>query len=165
MSTPTNRITRSNGEERSVFPDALNVIDSSVTFNQGDLLCLLSNKLAKASLEADYASFLGIAPVTVVSGKLQSPYQGTAVDAAQAITAIPGPKYSVEAKMISKTGDAWAPGGAVYGDPADGPEYVSSAGTKQIGVYQGATIASAAAGQTVEVLLGHRYPGDALQGV
>lgn len=167
MSTPTNRVTRVNGNEKSVFPDALNLLTPSLSFNQGDLLCYdsVAKALKLPSVEGDGATFLGIAPVTVVNGKLASPYPGTAVDAAQAITAVPGPKYGVVAKLVSKTGDAWHPGDAAYLDPGDGVEYVSSAGTKQIGVYQGPVVASAVAGQKVEVLLGHRFPNDTLEGL
>lgn len=158
-----NKIVRDLGKT-SVFPDATNVVDATVSFKQGDLLVFnnVSKLLAVPALEAEGATFVGIAEVTVNSGKLATPYLGTAVDAAQAISSIPGPVANVVAKLVSKTGDAWAHGDAVYLDPATGTRGVSSAGTKAIGIYQGATIASASAGQEIEVHLGHRFPFDVL---
>lgn len=159
-----NKIVRDLGK-KSIFPDATAVISTSVSFNQGDLLVFndTTNVLKVPTLEADGLTFLGIAEVTIVSGILASPYSGTAVDAAQAISSIPGPAYNVVAKLVSKTGDAWAPGDLVYLDPATGTRGVTVSGTKAIGVYQGKTIASATAGQEIEVLLGTRFPADALK--
>lgn len=149
---------------KSLFEDASAVTSSTEDFEQGDIMVWDSGTgtIIKAALEADGANMLGLAKVTVIDGKVKSPYQGTAVDAAGAIVALPGPVYGVVAKMIAKTGDAFAPGALVYADPATSSRGVSSAGTKAIGVYQGKTIASAAAGQEVECLIGARFPSDAL---
>jgi hypothetical protein len=157
-----NRITREVAP-KSLFADATPVIDSTVSFNQGDLLYLdeSAHLLKPLTGEGAGATFCGVAPVTVISGKLGSPYAGlTKVDAASGTPRIPGPVFGVVAKLISKTGDAWAPGCAVYGTNNLDAQHVSSSGTKQIGVYQGVTIGSAAAGQEVEVLLLSREPGD-----
>lgn len=163
MSTPKNREIRDIAR-KSLFASALNVISSAVSFNQGDLLVFddTANLLKVPSAEAEASTFLGMAPVTIVSGKLAYPYT-TDVDASQAVTDVPGPIFGVIAKHISKTADAWNPGDAVYLYPTGGAQYVSSAGTKQVGVYVGPAIASAAAGQEVEWYVGDRHPGDALK--
>lgn len=161
-----NRITRLGGQKKSLFPSAINVIDSTVSFEQGDLLVFddTANLLKVPAAEAEGETFLGIAECTVIDGKLATPYQGTAVDDANAISDIPGPAYGVVAKLISKTGDAWNPGDLAYLDPATGTAGVTSAGgTKAIGVYEGPAIATAVAGQTVEIKLGCRHPEDVLQ--
>lgn len=149
---------------KSLFDDAKAMTSTTEDFNQGDLMVFDStNKvIKKAALEADGATFLGVAVVTVVDGKVKSPYQGTAVDAAQALVTIPGPKYGVVAKLTLKTGEALAVGGLVYLDPATGGDGVAASGTKAIGIYQGPAISSAYAGQKIEVLLGCRFPADAL---
>lgn len=148
---------------KTIFPDATKVISSAVSYNQGDLLIFnTSTKLiAAAAAESDGSTFLGVATETVVSGKLASPYV-TPVDASAAVTSVPGPQYGVVALLTLKTGDALLPGGLVYLNPAGGTQHVQASGTKSVGVYQGSTIASASAGQQIEVLLGCRYPSDAL---
>lgn len=145
----------------SVFPSARSQTDATVTYLQGDLLCLLSGLIQKPSAEADGATFLGIASESITLGKLASPYSGTAVDSAQAITDIPGPVAGVVARVLLKSGDSLVAGGLVYLDPVTGSRNVQAAGTKAIGVYQGAAV-TAGASTEVEVLLGHRFPGDTL---
>jgi hypothetical protein len=159
-----NRITRSVAP-KSVFESAQHVIDATVSFNQGDLLVFddTNNLLKKPAAEAEGSTFLGIAKVTIVDGKLASPYEGTAVDAAAAISDIPGPEYGSIAKLVLKTGDSINSGDLVYLDPASGTYHVSVAGTKAIGIYQGKDIATAPAGQEIEVLLGARHPADTLR--
>jgi hypothetical protein len=158
-----NRIVRS-VSEKSIFPSAKEVVDATVSFAQGDLLVFddTANLLKKPAAEAEGSTFLGIAIETVVDGKLASPYV-TDVDAAQAVSELPGPSYGVIAKLVLKTGDALNPGDSVYLYPAGGTYHVQAAGTKAIGVYAGPAIASAAAGQEIEVLLGCRHPGDVLK--
>lgn len=148
---------------KSIFDDASAVTSATEDFNQGDLLVLDSGVIKKAAAEADGATFLGVSKISVVDGKLLSPYSGTAVDAAQAKGVLCGPVYGVVAKLILKTGEALAVGGLVYLDPATGGRGVAASGTKAIGVYQGAAIASAVAGQQIEVLVGARFPQDALK--
>jgi hypothetical protein len=147
----------------SIFEDAKPVISSATTFNQGDLLILdTSTHLIRLPVsDAECATFVGIARVAIVNGKKASPYQGTAVDAASAIVTIPGPVYGVIAKLTLKTGDAFNPGDLVYYGGA--AQTISSTGTKAIGIYQGLAVASAVAGQIGEALVGHRFPGDALE--
>lgn len=163
MSTPKNNIVRSVAP-KSLFESALNVIDSTVSFNQGDLLRFdtSTRKLALIGAEANASTFLGVARVTVVSGKLASPYS-TSNDAATAIVDIPGPQYGVVASLTLKTGETLHAGALVYSDPSDGDQYVQASGTKAIGVYQGPGVTGSAAGLQVECLLGARYPDDALK--
>lgn len=158
-----NRIVRSEAP-KSLFPSAKALITSTTSFNQGDLLVLdtTNHKIIVAAAETDGATILGIASVTVVNGKIQSPYN-TDVVASQAIADIPGPVYGVVAKLVLKTGEALVAGGLVYLDPATAAYGVAASGTKAIGIYQGAAISSATAGQEIEVLVGARYAGDVLK--
>ncbi len=158
-----NRIVRDEHLASSMFESALGVIDNTVTINQGDLICLKSGLLANASAEADGASFLGISRVSLVNGKILSPYQGTAVDGAQAIVDIAGPIYGCVARLSLKAGDTVAPGALVYLNPANGTFSVQAAGTKAIGIYVGySSITGAVGGSPIEVRLGCRFPSDAL---
>jgi hypothetical protein len=158
-----NNITRSVAP-KSIFPSARDVITSAVSFNQGDLLVFndTSNILKVPSLETEGNTFLGVAPVTIVSGKLARPYS-TDVDASAAISDIPGPVYGVICKLTLKTGDSINPGDLVYLDPATGTDGVTVSGTKSIGIYVGAAISSAAAGTKVEIHVGSRHPADSLR--
>lgn len=159
----TNRIVRNGGVKKTLYPSAIALLDATVSFEQGDLLVFdaTNNLMVKPTLETQGNRFLGIAEVTVVNGKLASPYV-TAVDAAQAISDVPGPAYGVVAKLVLKTGDSINTGDVVFLDPATGAAGVTVTGTKSIGVYQGADITTAAAGTQIEVLLGCREPADVL---
>lgn len=160
LSAQKNTIVRSVAP-RSIFEDATEVV-GSLTCNQGDFLVFTGGVLAKPALESEGNVMLGIAQQTLVSGKPASPYQGTAVDAAQSGPAQPGPVCGVIARCVPKTGDAFTKGCAVYLYPTVHARGVSSSGTKKIGVYQGATIASALSGNEIECLIGSRYPDDSL---
>lgn len=150
--TAKNRITRS-PQPMSDFESAKALISTAVSFNQGDLLYLdtVNNLIKAVTADADAANFSGIARVTISSGKLISPYQGTAVDAAVAISDIPGPQHGVIAKMKLKAADSFVPGGLVYATNVDA-QTVSSAGINAIGRFQGAAI-TAVSGDEGEVLL------------
>ena len=165
MSTALKNKTLREIAPNAVFEDASSVISSALSCLQGDLLVFDTGThlIRQAAIEADGASFLGAARQTLVNGQPQSPYQGTAVDAAQSAPALPGPQYGIESQCVAKTGDSFAPGVPVYLDPATGTNGVTSTGTKIIGVYIGANIASASAGQLISVHLGARYPGDTLK--
>lgn len=145
---------------KSIFESAINVISSAISFNQGDLLYFddTNNLIKKPAAETDGATFLGVARVTVVSGKLASPYN-TDVVASQAISDIPGPQYGVIAKLTLKTGDSISPGDKVYLDPATGTTGVTVSGTKPIGIYQGKALTGVAAGTLIEVLIGCQITG------
>ena len=148
---------------KSAFESAKNVISSAVSFNQGDLLVLdtTTHLLKVAALEADGANFQGVAVVTVVSGKIASPYN-TDVVASQSVQDVAGPVVGVVVKAILKTGEALNSGGLVYLDPATGTRGVAASGTKPVGVYQGAVISSAAAGQEIEIYIGSALIGSAI---
>lgn len=149
---------------KSIFESAKSVITTAVSFAQGDLLVFddTNNRLKVPAAEAEGSTFLGVARVTIVSGKLESPYN-TDVVGSQGIQDIPGPVYGVVAKCVIKTGDTIAPGDLVYLDPATGTRGVTVTGTKAIGIYQGPAVAGAAAGTEVEILIGARHPQDALK--
>lgn len=157
-----NKITRS-VSPKSIFPSALAVISSSVSFNQGDLLVFddTNNVLKKPAAETEGLTFLGMAQCTIVSGKLAKPYT-TDVDASSAITDIPGPVYGVIAKVILKNADVIAPGDLVFLDPANGTRNVSVTGTKAIGIYVGAAFTGNGTSE-IEVHLGCRHPADQLK--
>jgi hypothetical protein len=109
-------------------------------------------------------NFCGIASQSLVNGIPVSPIQGTDVDAAEGVPALDGPIYGVTASLVLKTSDAVDPGDVVYIDGASGTRHVTAtqaSGAKPIGIYQGPSISSAAAGQEIEVLLGATYPNGA----
>jgi hypothetical protein len=149
---------------KSIFEDMTKLVPATLDVNQGEFLVYDTGtfQVRKPTLETEGNVVLGIAKQTLVDGKPTSPYQGTAVDAAEGIPALVGPVYGVIARCVAKTGDVFQPGGLAYLDPATGGRGVSSAGTKSVGVYQGKNI-TATAGQEIEVLIGARYPGDVLQ--
>jgi len=149
--TPKNRIVQSVAP-RSIFPDVSALVDATVSYNQGDLLFLDGSLIAPVTGDADGEFILGIAPQTVVLGKPRSAYQGTAVDAAQAIEALAGPVYGVVAKLKLKVGDSFTPGVLVYATAVDA-QTVSITGTHPIGIFQGAAV-TAVSGSEGPVLLG-----------
>jgi len=71
--SPKNRITRS-VSPKSVYESAINVIDATVSFNQGDILCLDSGLLKAVTADADGATVLGVAQSTILLGKVVGPY-------------------------------------------------------------------------------------------
>lgn len=151
---------------KQIFPEIKGLIDTSVSFNQGDLLILdAANDVVRApTAEAEAQYLLGVAQIDIVDGLIRSPYQGTAVDAAQAGIAVNGPVYGNSYKMVLKTGDSLAIGDYVYAYPAGGANYVAATGTKPVGLYIGQVdIASAAAGTQIECLIGARFPNDAIK--
>jgi hypothetical protein len=156
-----NRITRS-VRPGSAFESAKQVVGSASTWNQGDLLYFddSANLLKPVTADADAATFCGIARQSVVNGKPVSPYQGTAVDAAQAIEDLGGPQYGVIAKLKLKSGDSFSPGDLVYASSVDA-QTVSVTGTNAIGIFQDAAIV-AASGSEGQVLLGLRFRASGL---
>lgn len=150
-----NRITRS-VSPKSLFESAKALIDATVSFNQGDILFLDGALIKPVTADADGASVLGVAQATVVLGKVVGPYAGLATSAAQAIEDIAGPVYGVIVKMKLKSGDVFGPGDAVYACAVDA-QTVSSAGTNQIGIFQGATVTAGASSEG-EILIGAVSP-------
>jgi hypothetical protein len=147
---------------RSLFDDCESVISSAVSYNQGDFLYYnRSTALLHAQTTGDTgANFVGMATQKVVSGQLALPYS-TDVDASQSNTHIEGPQYGDIVLATPKTGDAFVPGCLVYPDPATGTRGVSSTSGSltAIGIFQGDSIASAASGTNIPVLLGETYSG------
>lgn len=150
-----NRITRS-VSPKSLFESAKALIDATVSFNQGDILFLDGALIKPVAADADGASVLGVAQATIVLGKVVGPYAGLATSAAQAIEDIAGPVYGVIVRMKLKSGDVFGPGDAVYACAVDA-QTVSSAGTNQIGIFQGATVTAGASSEG-EILIGAVSP-------
>lgn len=151
--TAKNRIVRS-PRPGSAFESALKLIDSTITWNQGDLLYLdTTNHLIKAmASDTTGLTCLGIARQSIASGKPVSAYTGTAVDASQAIEDIAGPVYGVIANLKLKSGDIFVPGQSVFGTTTDA-QTVSASGTNAIGLFQDAQI-TASSTSTGNILLG-----------
>jgi hypothetical protein len=158
-----NRIIRSIAP-KAIFEEAHSVISSASTWDQGDLLYFdTSAKVIKRlASEGNAATFLGIARTKIVSGVPASPYQGLASQPNEATGAVPGPQFGLIAALVLKSGDALSPGALVYADPATGNFNVQASGTKDIGVYQGASVTGDGV-TSVEVFLGARYPDDTLR--
>lgn len=147
----------------TVFADIQSLVGASTSFNQGDLLVMDTTLhiVAKPAVQSDGQNFLGIAPVTVVNGKLPSVYT-TATDASVGTPALPGPEFGDEVFVFLKSGDSLNPGDVVYLYPAGGAQYVQSVGNKSIGVYIGPAITAGASTQII-IKCGARYPGDTLK--
>lgn len=144
----------------SVFESALNVIDSTVTFNQGDLLYFNSGLITRLTAESQGNLFVGIARVSITSGKLNTPYSTPTLT--PAIQDIPGPQFGVVAQLQLANSQSFTPGLVVYADPLRGNSNVATTGTKVIGVYQGPSVTAGAASYG-PVYLGCRYPEDTLK--
>lgn len=140
----------------SLFEEAIALVSSAVSWNQGDLIYLdtVNNLLKPMASDANCATICGIARQTIISGKPAPVYQGTAVDAAAAIEGIAGPQAGVIAKMKLKSGDAFVPGGSVYygGDA----QTVSSTGTNVVGIFQDAAITAGATSEGNVMLVQYR---------
>lgn len=149
---------------KSIFESALNVINNVVDIDQGDLVVFddTNNVLKIPAAETEGNTFLGVMPVTIVDGKIASPYN-TDVVASQGLHDIPGPQYGVVALCVLKTGITINPGDPIFLDPATGKRGVTNTGTKQIGIYQGKAVIGSAAGLEIPVLIGSRHPGDTLK--
>jgi hypothetical protein len=145
---------------KSLFDDMSNVISSASTFNQGDFLVLTGNVLLPVASNEPGTNFCGVSRATVVAGLPVAPIQGTDVDASVQPVPLAGPEYGSTFKVVLKTGDAINPGDKVYIDGASGTRNVTTTAgaSKAIGIYQGPAIASASAGQEIEVLIGAVYP-------
>jgi hypothetical protein len=151
MSTARNNIVKSN-RPGSLFDDCSKLVSSTTDWNQGDLIVLVAGVLKPLDeATAQGALLVGVARQTIVDGKQLSPYQGTAVDAAQARSSLAGPISGVTATLVLKTGDAFAPGALVYGVDADPQTVTSVLDGAPVGVYNGPNVASAAAGQLGEI--------------
>ncbi len=146
---------------KSMFEDGAAVNSAAVSFNQGDMICLdtSTHLLKRVAALTDAATFVGIARQAVTAGVLNGPYDGLAT--AGALSSFSGPVYGVVANMVLKTGDAFNAGSKIYLADGSDSQTVSSTDSGDhdfIGIYQGPTVASAAAGQVGPCLIGCRYP-------
>lgn len=157
--TATNRVFREDAP-KSFFPSAKAAISTAISWNQGDLLYLdTSAHLIKVvAATGNAATFLGVAVNTVISGKLQGPYQGlTAVTAAEAIADLAGPQFGLSAQMILKTSDAFVTGGKVYlteGGTAQTVTSTDPGDANFIGFYNDVAKTAAAGDQGIILLCG-----------
>jgi hypothetical protein len=153
------------GPGKSLFEDGKTVAGSS-TWNQGDLVCFdtSSHSVRVVAATGDAVTIVGVADNNVISGKLVGPYTGlTQVDAAQSSPGFVGPKYGVTARLKLHTGDAFVLGCKVYLSDGDDTQTVTSTApdANYIGIFVGSggsAVASAAADQLGDILIGARYP-------
>lgn len=161
MSVTSNTM-RQRVSTRTLFPNARALIDSTISFTQGDLLYLdtTNHLIKKITVETQSATFLGVAPVTISSGKYAAAYLSD-VDSSVGIPAIPGPEYGSTYTCKLKAGDAITPGALVYADPGTAGNGVTvTTGTEAVGVYQGKALTAATGGTDIEVLIMQCYvPG------
>lgn len=154
---------------KSLFDDCSDLLGSSTTFKQGDMLAINTSThvLYPTSATGDTDTFAGIAPVSVTNGKIVGPYDGlTAVDAAEGNDATPGPMYGVVCEVTIKTGDNLSPESPVYlGNALDAQTVTATqpGSKKAVGLYQGPAITNAAAGTKINVLFGALYPDNTLK--
>lgn len=158
MSIPRNNLIRELGSQ-SLFASALPVLSRTVTYNQGDLLAFdtVGHVLMTITGSGNTANLVGVALQTIVNGVMPSPYQGTPVDASQALEDFGGPRYGNIFQMYLNPGDSFYPGQKIYatGDP----QTITSAVTgSSIGLFQGQqAVTSAVSGQLGDCLIGARY--------
>lgn len=165
MTTPINNIVRGGSQSKSMFESALPVLDSSVSYNQGDLIAFdTSGKVLKAVAgSGDSANFLGVAVNTVVNGLPKQAYLGTAVDASVGASDMAGPQYSVVASLYLTSGDAFTSGAPVYLTTDAQTVTVTQPGSESaIGIFVGSAVTPAASGTKGDVRIGCVY-GGALQ--
>lgn len=148
----------------TIFADIKNLIGASSTWNQGDLLIYDTTLkiVAKAAVQSDGANFLGVSPVTIVSGKIPSAYV-TDSDAALGIASIPGPEFGDEYFVNLKAGDSVVPGQALYLAPLTGANYVSVTGNKQVGVYIGPALTAVSGGSEIVAKMFAAFPDGTLK--
>lgn len=145
---------------KSIFESALNLISTSSTWVQGELLCLdtSTHLIRRVAATGDAATILGLARQSITSGVPVGPVTGIVDAVNPSVRDIGGPEYGIIGNMKLKVADVFNPGVPVYladtldtmtvsvTDPGDG---------LYIGVYQGAAV-TAAAGSEGPVLLGER---------
>lgn len=169
--TSANRIVRNGAMAKTLFEDGKSAVTSASSWGQG-VLCFFdttAHAIKQIAALNDTDTLVGISDNVVTSGKLAGPYDGlTPVDAAQVTPGFVGPKFGCTGRLTLKTGDAFNPGDKVYLVDALDNATVSvtdSGGMghvgNYVGIFVGTPVASAAAGQTGDVLIGCRYPAGA----
>lgn len=147
---------------KSFMENALPFLTSSSTFVQGDNICLDSSGhyLRAVNSDADGATYLGVAPVSVANGVLVGPYPvGMATIGSQAMQAAQGPLYGCVAGRKVVAGDSLTPGCKLY-IPATGDTQtvtVTDGATTgdYVGIYMGPAV-TAVAGAIYPVKVGMR---------
>ena len=138
MSVARNNLVRQ-VQPASLFESAKPVLstNSLCTWNQGDLIAFDSNRgfLRPVTGSGDAGIIVGVALQTIVNGVKPSPYQGTAVDASEAIDDVGGPMFGSVFQMVLQAGGTFTPGAYVY--PTTDPQTVSPTGSWPCGIYQG----------------------------
>lgn len=152
------------GPGKSLFDDGKSATGTGSTWNQGDFICYDSTLtyLRAVTATGDAVKIVGVADNAITSGQLNSPYGSlTPVNAAQVTPGFAGPKYGVTVRATLKTSDAFVLGGKVYLANGGDTQTISSSDPgdgNYIGIFVGPGVASAAAGQTGDFLIGARYP-------
>lgn len=159
MTVAINNIVRGGSQSKSMFESALPLLDSTVSYNQGDILVYDTvNNVLKAATGTDGAHVLGVAVNTVVSGLPKQVYTGTAVDSSTGESDLAGPQYSVVCSLYLTSGDAFVPGSAVYiGADAQTVTITDPGSSDSIGVFVGPAVTPAASGTKGDVRVGCRY--------
>jgi hypothetical protein len=163
MPLPKNFVIKASN--KSLFDDMSDLAGSN-TFNQGDFLKYDSaDQTIKriASADNDATAFLGMSRVSIVSGKLVEPYQGTDVDASVSGSGLAGPEYGHVCNVQLKAGDTLLQGGLIY-PAANASSFrrvtATAGGLKAIGHYVGPTVTAGASDLEIIVELAARYPND-----
>lgn len=153
----------------TMFESGKAVSSSASNWLQGEFVYLDTSNhiLNRVSATGNAATIMGMADNVVTAGKLAGPYDGlTAVDAAQVSPDFTGPRIGVIGQPKLKTSDAFHPGDKVY--LSDGGDSMTVTSTdpgdgNYVGIYVGATVASAASGARGPVRVGARvHTGDVL---
>jgi hypothetical protein len=166
MTTPINNIIRGGSQAKSLFDSALPLLNSSVSYNQGDLIAYDSGSdvLKAVAGSGDSANFLGVAVNTVVNGLPKQAYQGTAVDASTGPSDMEGPVYGVVCSLYLTNGNAFVPGGKVYlTTDAQTVTSTQPGSESAIGIFVGPAITPASSGVKGDVKIGLVYGGAGLQ--
>ena len=145
---------------KSLFASMLPVLkaETACSWNQGDLLCMDTNVgyLRPVTGTGDSSILVGCALNTIQSGIMPSPYQGTAVDASQAIEDAGGPMYGSVFQMVLASGQTYNPGAPVYAT-SDPQTVTAASGGVSVGIFQGRPVTTAATGTYGDVLIGARF--------
>jgi hypothetical protein len=148
---------------KSVFEQALNFVNSSSSWVQGDNLCIdaTSHCLRAVTSDADGATFAGVAQQSVTAGILVGPYPtGMATISSQQSQQLVGPAYGCVVSRTIHAADALYPGVKLF-LPATGDTQnltiTDAAGAGDfVGIYMGPVVASAVAGTLYPVKIGYK---------
>ena len=152
------------GNLKSFFENAINVVNSSSTWNQGDNLCLDSSSgcLRAVTADTDQVSYMGVAANSVVAGILQGPYPSTmATIAAEQPMALQGPLYGCVVSRTIHTGDDLTLSCKLYLPSTGTTQMFTVTDTVTNGdfsaIYMGPAVASAVAGAYYPCKVGIKF--------